>query len=396
MDMLQTRIYVVPPMNEKHPTYSQPSLRFYNAATQSIIDSIWNLLQNGLWREYQIDNRLYNDELGEMRIGEWEPIFPNIHPIYPGYDWDISSNQLVEHRFVPQHIENVNLNTFLDVAHQYFLQFQGKKIGVHLSGGLDSSLIICLLHYFHIPFVLGGITTTRYEFRTEHRIQQVLSEYGDDVFLIDAEEYSFYSGLLDMPKHQIPDSYIKSNVSSRKLAQEFAARGVNVVMSGQGADTLFVDAVPKTGANSYNIGNEFDIPFEHDLIYAPYGVDLQSFYAYPPLIEQIHNLRRGQREDAYKIWARQFFKEFLPRELSEFHYCADFFGLSMSGLEQAKPDIAKLFEEARTLLPHPIFSEENTKTLLNTNVFNFDYKAYCAFCVQVSIAAWLHALLRKD
>ncbi len=68
----------------------------------------------------------------------------------------------------------------------------------------------------------------------------------------------------------------------------------------------------------------------------------------------------------------------------------------MSGLEQAKPDIAKLFEEARTLLPHPIFSEQNTKTLLNTNVFNFDYKAYCAFCVQVSIAAWLHALLRKD
>ena len=227
-------------MNEKHSAYSQPSIRFYNAATQSIVDSIWDLLQNGLWREYQIDNRLYNDDLGEMRIGEWKPIFPNIHPIYPGYDWDISSNQLVEHRFVPQYIENVNLHTFLDVAQQYFLQFQGKKIGVHLSGGLDSSLIICLLHYFHIPFVLGGITTTRYEFRAEHRIQQILSEYCDDAFLINAEDYPFYGGLLDMPKHQIPDSYIKSNTSSRKLAQEFAARGVNVVLSGQGADTLFV------------------------------------------------------------------------------------------------------------------------------------------------------------
>ncbi len=383
-------------MSQMNATYSQPSLKFYNAATQSISDSIWDLLQNGLWRDYQIDNRLYNDALGEMRIGEWKPVFPNIYPIYPGYDWDMRSNRIVEKRFAPQYIENVNLDTFLQVAYQYFSQFAGKKIGVHLSGGLDSSLIICLLHYFHIPFVLGGLTTTRYEFRTEHRIQQILSEYGEDVFLIDMEEYPLYGGLLDMPKHQIPDGYIKSNVSARKLAQEFAKRGVQVVLSGQGADTLFVDALPEVGANSYNIGNEFECPFEHDLFYAPYGIDLQSFYAYPPLIEQIHNLRIGQKEDAYKIWARQFFRDFLPRELSEFHYCADFFGLSMSGLEQAKPDIKELLEEARTLLPHSIFSEQNTNTLLNTNVFSFDYKAYCAFCVQISIAAWLHALFRND
>lgn len=377
-------------------TYSQPSLRFYNATTQSISDSIWDLLQNGLWRKYQIDNRLYNNALDEMHIGEWKPIFPNIYPIYPGYEWDRCSNRLVEQRFVPSYIENVNLSTFLDIAHQYFLQFQGKKIGVHLSGGLDSSLIICLLHYFHIPFVLGGLTTTRYEFRTEHRIQQILSEYGEDVFLIDVEDYPFYGGLLDMPKHQIPDSYIKSNISARKMAQEFAQRGVNIVFSGQGADTLFVDATPQVGANSYNIGNEFEVPFEHDLFYAPYGIDLRSFYAHPSIIEQIHNLRRGQKTDVYKIWARQFFKDFLPKELSDYHYCADFFGLSMSGLEQAKPDIKQLFEEARNYLPHRIFSEQNTDTLLNMNVFNFDYKAYCAFCVQISIAAWLHALLKND
>lgn len=376
--------------------YSQPSLRFYNATTQSISDSIWDLLQNGLWRKYQIDNRLYNNALDEMHIGEWKPIFPNIYPIYPGYEWDRCSNRLVEQRFVPSYIENVNLCTFLDIAHQYFLQFQGKKIGVHLSGGLDSSLIICLLHYFHIPFVLGGLTTTRYEFRTEHRIQQILSEYGEDVFLIDVEDYPFYGGLLDMPKHQIPDSYIKSNISARKMAQEFAQRGVNIVFSGQGADTLFVDAIPQVGANSYNIGNEFEVPFERDLFYAPYGIDLRSFYAHPSIIEQIHNLRRGQKTDVYKIWARQFFKDFLPQELSDYHYCADFFGLSMSGLEQAKPDIKQLFEEARNYLPHRIFSEQNTDTLLNMNVFNFDYKAYCAFCVQISIAAWLHALLKND
>jgi len=396
MDMLSTRIYDVSQMKKKDYIYSQPSLRFYNATTQSISNSIWDLLQEGLWREYQIDNRLYNDALGEMHIDKWKPVFPNIYPIYPGYEWDMFSNRLLEKRFVPQYIKNVNLDTFLSIAHQYFLQFQGKKIGVHLSGGLDSSLIICLLHYFHIPFVLGGLTSTRYEFRTERRIQQILSEYGDDVFLIDVEKYPFYGGLLDMPKHQIPDTYIKSNLSTRKLAQEFAKRGVNIVLSGQGADTLFVDAISKVGTNSYNIDNEFECPFERDLFYASYGINLQSFYAYPPIIEQIHNLRRGQEIDAYKIWARQFFKEFLPRELSEFHYCADFFGLSMSGLEQAKPDIKKLLEESHRLLPHSIFSEQNITTLLNTNVFNFDYKVYCAFCVQVSIAAWLHALCRND
>lgn len=372
----------------------QPSLRFYNASTGLIQDSVWEELDNGLWKQYSIDNRLFNGALGEMRIGEWKPVFPDITPIYPGYAWNPQTRQLEEKRFTPDIQSDADMDSFLAAAYRFFERLNGKKIGVHLSGGLDSGIIICLLRHFGIPFVLGGGYSSRYEFRTERQIQDILGAYGEDTFLVDTEEYPFYSCLMDMPRHQIPDSYIKSTSLSECLADGFHKRGVEVVLSGQGADTLFVDAVPVNSRHSYNIENEFAAPFESDLIYAPHGIQLLSFYGDKDIIGQINSLRQGQRQDVYKMWARGFFRDFLPRELSDYVYCADFFGISMSGLESAKSDIVKLFEEARSLLPHPLFSEQNTRQMIETNVFDFDYKAYCRFCTQISIAVWLHALLR--
>ena len=103
-------------------------------------------------------------------------------------------------------------------------------------------------------------------------------------------------------------------------------------------------------------------------------MELASFYADPEIIEAIYNLRLGKPFDAWKLWARDFFREFLPRELAEYHYVADFNGLSMSGLEAAKPMVTRLFEEAYDLLRHPIFSPKSTQEMRETNVFKFDYK----------------------
>lgn len=374
----------------------QPTLSFYNHKTRTLQADIVEELRAGLWRDYNIDNRLYNDELGEMRISEWQPLFPDITPVMPGFHYNSETGAMEEERFVPRQRE-MTMSLFLDTVERYFARFEGRKIGVHLSGGLDSSLIIGLLHHFGIPFNLYGMVTDRYEFRTERRIQDLLAPLGERTCYVHIDEHPFYNLLDRYPFHQIPDSYIKSYDSATTIAEEARRDGVEVIFGGQGADTLFVDAIPtEVGAISFNIGNEFAVPWEEDLVYHPRGVELVSFYGDPEIIEAIYNLRLGKASDAWKLWARDFFREFLPRELAEYHYVADFNGLSLSGLEAAKPVVNRLFEEAYDLLRHPIFSPESTQVMRETNVFKFDYKLYSAYCARISIAVWLHALFEHE
>ena len=376
---------------------AQPSLKFFNAAKNQIQTDIWNELESGMWRNYLVENRLQNDAIGEVKQMEWRPEFPGFYTINEGFRWNFSKNALEEELYVPSVVEDADIHTFLDAVAGFFSQFEHNRIGVHLSGGFDSGLIICLLRHFGIPFVPIGLGSTRFEFRTERRIQEILATYGNDARLLDFDDYPFYANLDKKPKHQVPDSNIKMIDGSTALAEEFARSGCDVVFTGQGGDTLFVDAIRSSSDfRGYNIGNEFTFPWEQDFIYGPRGIKLVSMFSDKGIIDQITNLRVGQREDPLKLWARHFFKEFLPAELSDFSYCADFFGLSADGLQLAKPKIKELFDEAYEYMPIPLFSPKGTKKMMKADVLSFEYETYCDFCTKVSIAAWLHSLFRKD
>ena len=373
----------------------QPSLCFYNAQTKQFQSDIWTELQAGLWKQYLINNRLYNDSIGELSLAEWKPVFPSLYPIYPGIKWDKTLESYIEERYSPNYDFSINLDSFFSIAEDFFSKYTDKKIGVHLSGGLDSSLIICLLHHFGIPCTLIGFTSERFEFRTEQAIQYKLMEYGEYSELINLEQYPFYSKLASTPKHQIPDSYIKQNEASKALARAFAKEGVDVVFTGQGGDSLFTDAIePKS--TSFNIGNEFIFPWEHDLIYSPIGIELVSFFSDKKVIDAICSMRVGQKKDPQKWWVRNTFRKILPIELAEYAYFADFFGLSMSGLEAAKPEIHLLCEEAYDLMQHQIFHPNSVKEILSTDIFSLEHDTYCALCTKISIAVWLHSLFRDD
>lgn len=371
--------------------YPQYTLSFYDKKQDCITSNIWKLLESGLWKEYNIDNRLYNNALGETKQCSWKPVLPNIYPIYPGFVWNNEKKCLDELLYKPKFVDT-DWSKFLDAATEYFAQYKDKKIGVHLSGGLDSSIIICLLHYLNIPFTPIGLVCNRFEFRTERTIQDKLAEYGDNAKLIDMEKYPFYSNLANTPKHQVPDSFIKMNDADGALAQAFADKGVDVVFTGQGGDTLLATEINSDFAG-YNIQNEFTFPWEQDLLYGPKGIKLVSVFSDTKIIDHIFSLRINQKDDPLKLWARQFFKPILPKELSDYTYRGDFFGLSISGLNDAIPSIKELFAEAYELTHHSIFLE---KELDNCDVFSLQYKTYTQLCTKISIAVWLHSLFRND
>ena len=373
----------------------QPSLSFYNHKTKSFQKAIWAELEGGMWREYMIDNFVSNEAVGNDYPEKWKPVFPQITPIIPGYRWNEEQSKLEHRYYYPKRMEAVSLNTFLEAVERFFDKFRNKKIGVHLSGGLDSTLIICLLRYFNIPFVLGGLESKRFEMRTERHIQHKIREYGETSFLIDIEDVPFFGGLDCVPKHQVPDEHIRGNDADRVLADAFQKAGVEVVFSGQGGDSLLMEDETH-GLARYNLGFEFQLPWSQEHFYGPRGIQLISFFADEHIIDQISNLRLGQQEDSAKLWARHFFREFLPRELSEYCYVGDYFGLTLDGLERAKPLIKCLMEESYELTQHVLFAPKQADSFLKTNVYALEIKDYIDFCSRISVAVWLHSLFRND
>ena len=171
--------------------------------------------------------------------------------------------------------------------------------------------------------------------------------------------------------------------------------GVEVVFTGQGGDSLFMED-ESNGLACYNIGYEFLMSWAAEFHYKPLGIELVSPLAEKSIIDQISNLRIGMPEDSSKLWARHFFRDFLPYELSDYCYVADFFGLTLDGLEHAKPTIKHLFEESYELTQHHVFSSNEIKRMMQADVYSFEIKDYIDYCGRIAIAVWLHSIFRED
>lgn len=383
------------------PRFYDSSFRFYNIKTGLLQHDIWNELQNGMWRDFDIDAYLGNEREYAKKVEHKEDIhnnlmFPNYAIIEHGHRWD-SIKKDTEIEYTPITLLNgCTRETLMDAVEQYFNQFGNEKLGVHLSGGLDSSIIMAWLKELGIPFVAIGFKSERWEFRTEHRVQEVMAEYANHAELIDIDEFPFYSNINKCPKCQTPYGVAFKNFAiDQEIVRRFHDLGVTTVFSGQGGDSLFVDSVSKNVPLQFAIGDEFDVVNEDDLLYAPMGVKLRTPYSDMGIIQQISSLRIGEREDAAKWWARRYFNDILPRELSEYDYVADMFGLSQSGLEMAKPTIKALFEETYELTGNKNFSPLETKRFLASNVFELEFQTYISYCARISVAAWLHSLFRQ-
>lgn len=367
---------------------------FLNNLKSKYQEDIWCELKNGLWEHLNIDNYLKNSLIPADQPHKEMPIFKDYIIIPPGTIFDEKTHKLKEDLFFTNFIEMDKAKLF-KLFESYFSQFENKKIAVHLSGGLDSSIIIGLLNYFKIPFSLIGLVSYRFEFRTEYAVQQILAPLGKTTKLLDMDEYPSYSNLCNRQLSQVPDHNIKQVEGSKALAR--ACKGVaDIVFTGQGGDSLFVDSIPSLPHTwSCNINNEFIPAFEVEHLYPNEGVELISPFADRNIINAFYSLRIGLGFDPLKKWARYFFKDILPRELSESTYCADFFGTSLSGLDMAKPDVFNLFKTAFEITGHHIFSDNATNTFLKEDIFNFEYQDYVSYCDRISLAVWYHSLKRE-
>ena len=372
----------------------EPSTHFRLLPEGKVLPDIWKQLEQGAWKNLAPDVYENNVKLGELNRSKSLPVIENILPVHRGMVWDENKKCLTDPFFKPQ-LQTVGNNDFLHAVENFFNMFKGKHIGIHLSGGLDSSIIIALLKHFNIPFSLVGMTSTRYEFRTEKHIQQILAHWGNKAVLIDYEDYLPLSQLEKVPPHQHPEMLSMNYHASKAMAIECQKMGIEVLFTGNGGDNVFADAVPSNPQECIWLPQVFMDNWLDDFAYAPYGIEVVPFYADSGIMNTIYNLRLGKGEDNSKLWARQFFKDYLPHELVNYTYCADFWGLYIDGLQDAIPTVRKLFEQAYDLTQNPYFSRQKTDELLSQDLLNAHKPMYQAIESRISLAVWLNSLVEN-
>jgi hypothetical protein len=379
----------------KEKNISQPDVFFVNHITGERYEQLWDILKTGDWKNIKPENFEFNNLKGVLKRIEWKPVLGDIIPIYPGMIWDENKRCITDPAYIPKK-QKRGMDVLLNAAEAFFKKFEEKRIGVQLSGGLDSSIIIGLLRYLDIPFHLIGMSTTRYEFRTERYIQQKLQEWTDYSVLIDYEQHLPMSHLDDVPPFQHPDLLALNYGSESAMAKEAQKQGVEVLLTGDGGDNLFAESIPVNHHECTWLPQVFSDSWPADIVYAPFGVELVPFYADPGIMDAVYNLRLGQGEDNAKLWARKFFKDFLPSELVNYTYCADFWGLYIDGLQQAIPTVKKLFHAAHELSGHQCFSEAAVKELLGQDLLHAKKEMYQVIEARTAMALWLCILNKND
>ena len=367
----------------------------YNTETKQTISEKELEYNQKLFEQVSDSNFEFNALRGVLKREEWKPVLGSCFFVYPEMKVDEKRGVITDPVFTPSIINSPNLQTFLDAALAFFEQFKDKQIGVQLSGGLDSSLIIGLLKYFDIPFHLVGMTSERYEFRTERYIQNLLASWGDKVALLDFESYLPLNQINQVPFHPYPDLSVNNSASDNAMATVSNELGIEVLLTGEGGDNLFAESI------SYNVKDctwkpqVFGDYWNTKYVYNPKGVELVSFYADKGIMNAVFNIRKGQAEDNNKIWARQYFKEFLPRELVDFTYCADFWGLYVDGLLNALPTIEELFKNAKTVTNNKAFSQSEFDRLFGQDLLEAKKEMYQQIEARVALAAWINSVTDK-
>ncbi|WP_366186485.1 asparagine synthase-related protein [Flavobacterium ovatum] len=373
----------------------EPSAHFRLLSTGEKLPQIWKNHSKGIWKNIQPEIFEKNVKLGALNRSQCQPVIEDILPVYSGMLWNVEKKILTDPCFQPK-LQYTDINDFLEASAIFFDQYKSKHIGVQLSGGFDSSIIITLLKHFKISFSLVGMSSSRYEFRTERYIQELIAPLGKNTVLIDFEDYLPLSQLEKVPAHQHPDMLNLNYHTNKAMAIECQKMGVEVLLTGSGGDNLFAEPIQLDARECTWMPQVFRDSWLDDLAYAPHGIEVVPFYADLGIMNTVYNLRLGQGEDNTKLWARQFFKDFLPQELINYTYCADFWGLYIDGLLNAVPTIRKLFEHAYDITANPYFSSQNTNDLLNQDLRDAQKTMYQGIESRVSLAVWLNGLFEKS
>ena len=368
---------------------------YFNKNTNKTHDNIFDLLNVDIVKFASLQNHEKNISNFFIRPDLYQEVLHGIYPIPPQTRWLYD-----EGKFFCLNDTSVNFNTnfsdFLYTIRRLSSVLRNKKIAIELSGGLDTSLIIGLMHHLGINPFLIGIRSKRYELRTEAFVQDDFCKKFNNVQFINGEKTLPFTKITEAPRHQLPSSSSIYFMFAKLMAKECNSNNIDILLSGMGFDALLCDNIYSNGSNK--VPNHWfkwvlDDHWFNENVYSKMNITYKSAAYSQLLIKLIWLLRSGQDEDSKKVWARNFFKDFLPKELVYYSYKADNSGGFLDGFLNAKKEIEKIFRLAYAVTEYKEFSPVALEDLYY-NSHLVDEKKDKKIIATVSFAIWIYTLIR--
>jgi hypothetical protein len=275
-------------------------------------------------------------------------------------------------------------------------ELSGKSIGVELSGGLDSSLIIEALLKFGVDPILIGFSSEKYEFRTEREVQKVYESKVNRSILIRYEDCFAFDNLKETPKHPIPVSESHFFNRHKTVATVAKKNNIDILFSGEAGDQLLSFPI-EISENSF-LPTEFSYwclaeHWSNQYVYKKMGVNYLSGMALGSLPSLLISLRGKHAWDPMKLWARKAFKDCLPRELSDFAYTAFHNRWVSDGLNHASDIIEELTELA--FKKFKIDSLDPLKMKKQAKIYStLEEENRKTFLLNLAFASWYYSILK--
>jgi hypothetical protein len=328
-----------------------------------------------------------------QRPDSYLAVLPELYPIPPRSVWSLEHGEFrsLRHETIPI-TPNYGIPALLRDSGR-LVKFIQHSLCVELSGGLDTSLIIGVLRRLGLDPPLVGALSDRYEFRTELAIQKKLAATASTVQFFPEAATRPFAELKETPVHAIPNKSSLFYYLNEVTARWAASRGYSFVLNGIGFDSILIDAVGvRSGRFRYDFTNLED-GWANDHVFRPRDVCYVNVASIYPIVRAIISMRAGKPEDVQKLWARDMFRDFIPRELSAFRYKACFGAVYDQGLQAARDEIIDICKVAHALSGLQPLRPDSINGLIDA-VRDRDGRADFELLARLSYANWIYQLKR--
>jgi hypothetical protein len=368
---------------------------YFDAKNQTFHENWKDLISIEVVSNASIDAHIQNSAYFRQDPSTYIPVLDGIYPIPPKSLWKFDGSRLQNaHANIDlEPKKQSDLRSFTELFEKFSRRIDCRNIAIELSGGLDSSLIIALAKAIGLDPILIGFASTRWEFRTENRIQEIISSDASKCRLIDYETVLPFSRLQEVPAHALPDNSALHHFGHETIASSAHSLGATVVLNGLGIEPFLVESF--IGANKYYLQRlAMENAWANDFIFLPKGLQYLNVAKIIPVYNRLRSLRIGQDLDRKKLWAREHFSSVIPMELSKYSYKAAFDGIFQAGLNAEAKSISNIFDLSFRISGDSRFKVPDLDRLIQ-NISLLQHKQYVEFIGLLSYALWINALVRE-
>jgi hypothetical protein len=158
------------------------------------------------------------------------------------------------------------------------------------------------------------------------------------------------------------------------------------VFNGIIGDTVFCDKIESRRWHKW----EFDNNWFNDFVFEPNKVSYITTN-YDFVLNYFFIQRKHERSDPFKIWARNHFKDIIPKPLSINYYKTDHIEEIIEGIYSAENDISETYKLTRRITKNHHFTFESLGKDLNNFKLMNDQEINIFFA-KVSYAVWIYSL----